>query len=373
MPIYMDRHDLSGATAKDVAQAHQQDLSIQDDYGCKGLTYWFDEERGAAFCLVEAPDMESVKSMHDHAHGLVPHQIIEVESKVVEAFLGRIHDPQIETNIDESGLLLLNDPAFRAIMAIEIDESELINYRINKSVTQNNYDAYYKIIVDTLDQFEGRKVEHVKNGFLVSFSSVANANCCALEINSKLQSNESKLKVKIAPKIGISAGVPVTEDEAFFGDTIEQAKRLCEIASTGQILVSSSLKEYLHADHIKQLNEQPSIKIISSDEEEFLKQLITVTNTLWNNPDFSINLFNSKMGLSKSQLYRKTVSLTKLSPSDFVKEYKLKMSLRLLSESKGNISEIAYDLGYSSPSYFSKCFYKRYGISPSEFLSSKEK
>ncbi|RLD36959.1 MAG: DUF4242 domain-containing protein, partial [Bacteroidetes bacterium] len=43
MPIYMDRHDLSGATAKDVAQAHQNDLRIQEQYGCKGLTYWFDE------------------------------------------------------------------------------------------------------------------------------------------------------------------------------------------------------------------------------------------------------------------------------------------------------------------------------------------
>ena len=79
MPIYMDRHDLSGVTAKDVAQAHQKDLSIQEDFGCRGITYWFDEERGAAFCLIEAPDKNAVKEMHDHAHGLVPHQILEVE------------------------------------------------------------------------------------------------------------------------------------------------------------------------------------------------------------------------------------------------------------------------------------------------------
>ena len=92
MPIYMDRHDLAAVTAKDVAEAHREDLKIQDNYNCKGLTYWFDEKRGTAFCLVEAPNADCVKEMHDQAHGLIPHQIIEVESNVVNAFLGRIED-----------------------------------------------------------------------------------------------------------------------------------------------------------------------------------------------------------------------------------------------------------------------------------------
>ncbi|MFK5856321.1 MAG: DUF4242 domain-containing protein [Bacteroidota bacterium] len=370
MPIYMDRHDLSGATAKDVAQAHQQDLKIQDHFGCKGLTYWFDEERGAAFCLVEAPNMDSVKNMHDQAHGLVPHQIIEVESKVVESFLGRIIDPKPENN-DDSGLLILNDPAFRAIMCIEFDEVELINHHTDILSSKNKNNTYNQIIQNTLDQFEGRKVEHVKNGFLVSFASVGNASCCALEIQTKLQSTNTKLNIKLLPKIGLSAGVPVTEDNTFFGDTIEQAKILCEIAQGGNILISSSLKDYLTDDNLKQLNEQSLIKVINSNEEKFLKKLINVTTTLWNNPEFNIELFNIEMGLSKSQLYRKTVSLTGFSPSDFIKEYRLKMSLKRLVESQGNISEVAYDTGFSSPSYFSKCFQKRYDISPSGFLSSK--
>ena len=90
MPIYMDRHDLPNVTAKDVAAAHQEDLKVQEHFGCRGLTYWFDEERQTAFCLIEAPDEHAVKRMHDHAHGLVPHKIIEVDSNVVNAFLGRI-------------------------------------------------------------------------------------------------------------------------------------------------------------------------------------------------------------------------------------------------------------------------------------------
>jgi AraC-like DNA-binding protein len=214
-------------------------------------------------------------------------------------------------------------------------------------------------------------VEHVKDGFLVSFASISNASCCAMEIQSQLKTLSEKSGVKLQTQIGLSAGVPVTEDDAFFGDTIQQAKRLCEIATGNQILISSSLKEYLRDDNLKQLNEQASFRLIKTTEEDFLEQLILVSGNLWDNPEFTVELFNTKMGLSKSQMYRKTISLTGLSPSDFIKEYRLKRSLRLLVDTQRNISEIAYDTGFNSPSYFSKCFQKRYSISPSDFLGSR--
>ena len=73
MPIYMDRHIVPGIEAKHAAEAHREDLKIQDEYGCRCMTYWVDEDRGSAFCLIDAPDIESVKKMHDRAHGLMPH------------------------------------------------------------------------------------------------------------------------------------------------------------------------------------------------------------------------------------------------------------------------------------------------------------
>ena len=95
MPIFMDRHDVSDeVTAEIVAELHQEDLKIQDKYNCKGLTYWFDAKRNTAFCLIEAPNKESIQKMHNQAHGEVPHKIIEVDGSVVESFLGRIEDPE---------------------------------------------------------------------------------------------------------------------------------------------------------------------------------------------------------------------------------------------------------------------------------------
>ena len=69
MPIFLDRHDLSGLTAADIAEAHRKDLEVQGQYGVRFLTYWFDESRGTGFCLIDAPDIETAMRVHDEAHG----------------------------------------------------------------------------------------------------------------------------------------------------------------------------------------------------------------------------------------------------------------------------------------------------------------
>jgi hypothetical protein len=82
MPIYMDRHYIEGATAHAVAIAHNADLAGQDEYRVRFMTYWFDEVRSTAFCLVDSPDGETIRHAHHELHGLVPHEIIEVERGV---------------------------------------------------------------------------------------------------------------------------------------------------------------------------------------------------------------------------------------------------------------------------------------------------
>src|SRR5512141_1822037 len=97
MPIYMDRHNVQGASDDAVNTAHLKDLEIQDKYHVTFLTYWFDSRRGSVFCLVDAPDEEAVKKVHAEAHGLIPSEVLRVDLKSVEAFLGRIADPETET------------------------------------------------------------------------------------------------------------------------------------------------------------------------------------------------------------------------------------------------------------------------------------
>jgi hypothetical protein len=75
----MDAHKgVEGLTAEDVAGAHQKDLEIQEKHGAKYLRYWFNEDEGTIFCLVEAPSKEAAEAVHREAHGLVAEEIVEV-------------------------------------------------------------------------------------------------------------------------------------------------------------------------------------------------------------------------------------------------------------------------------------------------------
>ena len=81
MPLFMDVHSTlpEGATAEDVAGAHEADLKIQDKYGVRYINYWVDEQAGKVFCLVEAPDADAAHTVHREAHGLVADEIYPVQ------------------------------------------------------------------------------------------------------------------------------------------------------------------------------------------------------------------------------------------------------------------------------------------------------
>jgi hypothetical protein len=80
MPLFMDvHHHVEGLTAEAVAGAHKADLATQAKYGVNYLKYWFDEDSGKVFCLVEAPSKEAAETVHREAHGLVADEITEVQ------------------------------------------------------------------------------------------------------------------------------------------------------------------------------------------------------------------------------------------------------------------------------------------------------
>jgi len=79
MPLFLDIHNkVDGLTSDSIAEAHKKDLSVQKKYGVNYLKYWFNENDGRVFCLVEAPDKESAIKVHKEAHGLLADEIFEV-------------------------------------------------------------------------------------------------------------------------------------------------------------------------------------------------------------------------------------------------------------------------------------------------------
>jgi hypothetical protein len=83
MSLYLDiHHHVEGLTADAAAGAHAKDLETQEKHGVKYLKYWFDEDSGKVFCLIEAPNKAAAEAVHSEAHGLIADEIIEVKEGV---------------------------------------------------------------------------------------------------------------------------------------------------------------------------------------------------------------------------------------------------------------------------------------------------
>lgn len=108
---------------------------------------------------------------------------------------------------------------------------------------------------------------------------------------------------------------------------------------------------------------------ISSTDEKFIKKVLTIMEANISNADFDVKVFGKEIGLSNMQLHRKLTALTNQSPGEFIRTFRLKRAAMLLSNNYGNISEIAFSVGFNSLTYFTKCFKDQYGQTPSDYLA----
>lgn len=122
----------------------------------------------------------------------------------------------------------------------------------------------------------------------------------------------------------------------------------------------------------------PQINISSLDytpqDEQFLKKMIAVVEGHLTNDQFDVVALSHELGLSKSTLYRKIKALLDLSPSEFIKNIRLKHACQMMDKDKSvSVSEVAFATGFSDPRYFSTCFKAEFGMTPSEYQKQTAK
>lgn len=117
-------------------------------------------------------------------------------------------------------------------------------------------------------------------------------------------------------------------------------------------------------DYLKSNN----ITYTSLDEKLLQKAIDTVEANI-SNEDFYFDSFATEMNVSKSMLYRKIKVLTGMTTSDFIKDIRMKFACKLLKDKPVSIAEVAYAVGFSQPKYFTVCFHKKYGLTPSEYIT----
>ena len=244
MPIFLDRHDLSGLSAADIAEAHRKDLEVQDRYGVRFLTYWFDGDRGSAFCLIDAPDIETAMRVHDEAHGEVAKDVIEVDLSAVQAFLGRVSDP---APTSPSADVIL-DPALRTIMFTDIVDSTGMTARLGDARAVEMVRAHDALVRRALKDKGGREVKHTGDGIMASFDDTTAAVECARDIQQAFDAFNLASKEKLQVRIGMDVGEPVADSNDLFGATVQMAARLCQAADPESIWVSDAVHELVHRD-----------------------------------------------------------------------------------------------------------------------------
>ena len=115
---------------------------------------------------------------------------------------------------------------------------------------------------------------------------------------------------------------------------------------------------------------QPAAPEMPSVEQEFLRQLMAATETGIASEIFGPEELSRQLNMSRRHLQRKIRALTGQSPADFIRTIRLRQARDLLARHAGNVSEIAFRVGFNNLSYFARCFRDEFGVSPSDFLKS---
>jgi YesN/AraC family two-component response regulator len=108
---------------------------------------------------------------------------------------------------------------------------------------------------------------------------------------------------------------------------------------------------------------------IKSIDEKFLTKVIEVIEKHLSDENFSVEECSSEVGMSRTHLHKKLKALVGKSPSRYVRTVRLYRAKQMIEEERGNISEVAYSVGFSSLAYFSKCFKDEFGYPPRDILS----
>jgi CheY-like chemotaxis protein len=131
------------------------------------------------------------------------------------------------------------------------------------------------------------------------------------------------------------------------------------------------LRRHFQLTLYREMTQQPVKMSVSQMDREFIKELQDMIEKNLSDPDFNVERLGKKLYMSRATLYRKIHALSGESPNEFLQSYRLKRGAELLENNFGTVLEVAFEVGFSSASYFTKCFKKKFNRLPSAFQPSE--
>ncbi len=356
MPLFMDFHkiDSDAITEEDVYRAHLKDIAVQNKHGLIYKRYYLNLHQKTAFCLMESPNKEACEESHKDAQGIGACNVIEVsrENEFIP-FMGEGNQNEQDLALTLSGEI---DSGFRTIMLVDFLQLTASQALMTAKIT------------DSIENYNGNIVKVPSKKLMASFIDAYDAVACSIEIAKHFET----LKDKMIFSIALATGKPVDEHST---DLFEKTKTKIKVLSRlgFQLGVCMDLDTKLSAFRSKDISKIDITDITIIDQTSYteIEKLDTVLLQNLNNSSFNSDTLSSQLGLSKTQAYRKISSLFGVSPNKLLSELRLVQAARSLKDSGKTVSEIAYDSGFNSPTYFTRVFRKRFDVLPTLIAKSK--
>ncbi|MBN2009985.1 DUF4242 domain-containing protein, partial [candidate division KSB1 bacterium] len=317
-------------------------------FGVFELKYWVNLEAKNLFCLVQGPNKEACNEVHKQSHGNTACNIIEVSEDEFNLYFG-IGKSVNDMAHTESGEI---DTGYRTILLLSLDDL----------AGQNSH--YLNEINRLIEYHKGVRVIYPDDDFLVSFIFASNAILCAKAIHKLLISIPDNIEFNLT----LVSGKPVDETSV---DIFEKAKKkvhyLCALGLKKAMYLDFETKALTDKEQMSSKIKTDEFNLVKAEDFIFSFQLFEILDNNMNQPEFKSEDIHERLGMSKSQSYRKIISLTGRPPNQLIQEFRLRKSLKSLKHNSKTIAEIAFDLGFNSPSYFAKLFRKRFDITPTYF------
>lgn len=356
MPLFMDFHkiDPDAVTEADMYRAHLKDIAVQNKHGLIYKKYYLNLHHKTAFCLMESPNKEACVESHKEAHGVGACNVIEVsrEHEFIP-YLGEGSQNEQDLALTLSGDI---DSGFRTIMLVDFLELTKCPSFITAKIT------------DYIKMHNGSVVKVPSEKLMASFIDAYDAVACSIDIAKYFETSEGNIIFSIA----LATGKPVDEHST---DLFEETKTKVKVLSR----LGFQLRTFMDLDTKRSATKSKDISKINTDGITVINQtsyievekLDEVLLNNLNNSAFNSEAFSKQLGLSKTQAYRKISSLFGVPPNRLLTELRLVHAARILTEGGKTVSEVAYDSGFNSPTYFTRVFRNRFNVLPTLIAKSK--
>jgi AraC-like DNA-binding protein len=113
-------------------------------------------------------------------------------------------------------------------------------------------------------------------------------------------------------------------------------------------------------------------KEVKGNDEQLMERIMRSVNEHISDSTFNVEALTQDVGISRAQLHRKMKEMTGISTSDFIRNLRLERAAQLIRENKINVTQVAYDVGFSNQSHFSTVFRRHFGMTPTEYAAKHE-